>query len=73
MPGWCDGLVATPIGGSGEYSFAVTSGTLPPGLNLSTPGVISGTPSAAGAYSFTVTATDNLGYTASQEYAITVS
>jgi hypothetical protein len=48
-------LSASPAGTS--YSFAVTSGALPPGLNLSTGGLLSGTPSASGAFSFTVTAT----------------
>ncbi len=46
------------IGGSGSYTWSLGSGTLPAGLNLSSSGVISGTPSSAGQSSFTVVATD---------------
>ncbi len=45
---------ATP---AGTYSFSVTSGALPPGLTLNAAtGAITGTPSQAGSFSFTVTA-----------------
>jgi len=50
-------LVAT--GGVPPYTYALTAGSLPPGLNLSSTGTISGTPTAVGASSFTVTATDH--------------
>ncbi|HXH52344.1 MAG TPA: putative Ig domain-containing protein, partial [Sphingomicrobium sp.] len=33
-------------GGSGSYSYAVSSGSLPAGLSLATSGLLSGTPSA---------------------------
>jgi hypothetical protein len=46
-------------GGVGPYTYAVTAGSLPPGITLSSTGVISGTPTAVGASSFTVTATDS--------------
>ena len=46
-------------GGTAPYSFAVTNGALPQGLTMSTAGVISGTPTAAGAAAFTVTVTDS--------------
>ena len=50
----------TASGGTMPYTWAVTSGTLPPGLGLDqTTGVISGTPTASVAQSFTVTATDD--------------
>jgi large repetitive protein len=45
-----------PIGGSGSYS--VTSTNLPAGLSVSTAGVISGTPTAAGSTSVTLSLTD---------------
>ena len=50
----------TASGGIGTvtWSLASGSGPLPPGLNLSGTGIISGTPSAAGTYSFTVQAAD---------------
>ncbi len=45
-------------GGSGPVTFTLAAGTLPPGLTLSTTGLISGTPAASGSYTFTVNATD---------------
>ena len=44
-----------------RLTFATTTGTLPTGLTLSSAGVLSGTPTAAGSYTFTVTATDSRG------------
>ena len=42
---------------AGSYSFAVTSGALPPGLTLNAvSGVISGTPATTGTFSFTLSA-----------------
>ena len=46
-------------GGSGDYTWTKTSGTLPSGLSLSDDGEISGTPSSSGDYTFTVKATDS--------------
>jgi hypothetical protein len=45
-------------GGTAPYTYALTAGTLPPGITLSSTGVVSGTPTAVGTSSFTVTATD---------------
>ena len=55
---------STTLVGNGNPAptYAVTAGTLPAGLTLNTTtGVISGTPTTAGAYSFTVTATNSAG------------
>jgi hypothetical protein len=60
-------------GGTGAKSFATTSGTVPTGLTLSAGGVLSGTPTAAGSFSFTVTATDGVGATATQNYTVVVN
>ena len=49
----------TASGGLAPYTYTLTSGALPAGLTLSSTGVISGTPTAVGASSFTVTATDS--------------
>lgn len=38
----------TATGGTGNYNWAVTAGTLPAGLTLSAAGLLSGTPTAAG-------------------------
>jgi hypothetical protein len=46
-------------GGKPAYTFAVTSGALPPGLKIApASGTISGTPTTAGTYTFTVRVTD---------------
>ncbi len=45
--------------GSPPYSFSISSGHLPPGMNLSHGGILSGTPTAAGKYPFTVKAKNN--------------
>src|SRR5439155_16826848 len=50
-------LAAT--GGTPPYSWSVASGALPAGLTFSVAGVISGTPAAASACSFTVQVTDS--------------
>lgn len=49
----------TTTGGIGPVTFALTSGSLPPGMALSATGAISGTSSAVGNYAFTVQATDS--------------
>lgn len=46
-------------GGTAPYSWTVKSGSLPPGLSLSTAGAISGTPTAAGASTFVAQVTDS--------------
>lgn len=49
-------------GGAGNYTYSITSGSLPPGLSMnSSTGAITGTPTATGAaplYGFQITATD---------------
>ncbi len=63
----------TAEGGTGARTFAVTSGSLPSGLTLSSGGVLSGTSSSSGTSSFTVTATDAEGCTGARAYELTVS
>jgi hypothetical protein len=62
----------TASGGSGSYTFAVTSGALPMGLSLSSAGAITGTPSAGGPFSFTIQATDSGANTGSKSYTVTI-
>src|SRR4029077_467321 len=60
-------------GGSQPYSWSVIAGALPPGLSLSSPGgVISGTPTLSGNFSFTVRLTDAAAQTATQVLKISV-
>ncbi len=70
------GATFTATGGSGTgytWSWAPASGsTLPAGISLSTAGVVSGTPTAAGTFNLVVTATDSVGNTASTTVALTV-
>ncbi|MBK9062975.1 MAG: DUF642 domain-containing protein [Acidobacteria bacterium] len=63
LPG---GAVAVPyaaaveaIGGKAPVAFALASGSLPPGVALLPSGSLSGTPTASGAYAFTVQVTDS--------------
>lgn len=61
-------------GGTSPYSYAISAGTLPSGLSLATvSGAISGIPSNAGTFNFTVTARDNVGFSGSRAYSITVA
>lgn len=61
-------------GGTAPYSFAVTAGALPAGLSLNTAtGALTGTPTAAGTFNFTVTATDANSFTGSRAYTLAVA
>ena len=61
-------------GGLAPFTWSVSSGTLPAGLTLNaTTGVLAGTPSAAGAPSFTVQVTDALNGTDTQALSLTVA
>ena len=67
-------LTFTVIGGTSPYSYALMiPGSLPTGLTLSSTGMLSGTPTAAGTFPFTVIATDANSYTGSQAYSLTIS
>jgi hypothetical protein len=60
-------------GGVTPYRWTRVAGALPPGLSLQTsPGRISGTPSAAGTYTFTLRVDDSGGQTTTGEFTITI-
>jgi len=57
----------------GSYSYNVTSGSLPPGLTLDGgSGLVSGTPTQAGPFSFRITASDTFGCSGFRDYALTI-
>jgi hypothetical protein len=60
-------------GGAAPYVYSVESGSVAPGLGLSPGGVLSGTPTAVGSFSFVVRATDNNGCVGSQPYSLVVT
>lgn len=66
-------VTLSATGGTGAKTFAVTSGSLPTGLTLSSSGVLSGTATAAGTFNVTVTATDTVGATGTSAYSIVVA
>lgn len=62
----------TAAGGLPPYTWSVANGALPVGLTLASAGAISGTPSAAGIYQFTMLATDSASAIANATYSLTV-
>jgi hypothetical protein len=60
-------------GGTQPYSWSKASGNLPTGLSLSSTGIISGTPTASGTFSFTVQVTDATLATATKPLSITIN
>lgn len=73
-----DGTAGTPYSfaftatGDSDIQFSVTAGAVPTGLTLAPNGVLSGTPSAAGSYTFTVKATGTA-TTATQEVTVVIA
>lgn len=63
---------ATATGGSGGFTWSST-GVPPTGLAFSAAGVLSGTPTAAGSFSFTAKATDSLGNLASNTVSVQIN
>src|ERR1700677_4516936 len=79
-----DGLYGSPYssqtltvtGGMPPFSFSISSGRLPAGMTLSPGGVLSGTPTVAGTYTFTVKAKNNFPgpgpHSGTKDYTLTV-
>ena len=64
----------TVTGGTGPFAWSVSAGSLPSGLTLSpSTGALSGTPSAAGSYSFTVKVTDAGGQSATEAATVAIT
>jgi hypothetical protein len=68
-------LTLTAVGGTGRYTWSVTTGSLPAGLTLTAAtGLISGTPSAAvSSAAFTIQAGDTIDVTASLPVTLTIN
>lgn len=76
------GFAAT--GGQAPYTWTVATGQVPPGLAIHTPSsyqrhtfpgadvILTGTPTTAGTFTFTMKVTDSLGGTATQSLSITI-
>ncbi len=58
---------------SNAYSFAVTAGSLPPGLTLGPSGLLTGTLTTAGEFSFTVTLTESGAQNQTQAFTLDVT
>lgn len=59
-------------GGTAPYTFAIDAGALPAGMALAGNGALTGTPTAAGSYNFTVGATSSNGFSGSRPYTLVV-
>jgi hypothetical protein len=60
-------------GGKAPYTFKVSSGSLPPGVTLGAKGVLKGTPTVKGTYTFVVRAADSLAFAATKSYTQVIS
>jgi hypothetical protein len=65
----------TTTGGQPPYTWSLGAGSqpLPPGLSLASDGTISGTPTTAGVYSFTLHLVDGAGHAVDYPYVITIT
>jgi hypothetical protein len=58
------------IGGTSPYTWSLLSGTLPDGITLSSGGLLSGTPTEYGNFTFTAQLRDNLNVTDTREFTL---
>lgn len=64
----------TVTGGTAPFTWSITAGSLPPGLTLNTgTGQLSGTPTLAGNYSFTVRVVDSFAQSATRTVALGIT
>ena len=64
----------TANGGAAPYNFSVTTGQMPQGVNLNnSTGAVSGTPTAAGSFNFTVSVSDATGDSKQQSLQIAIA
>ena len=60
-------------GGVPPYTWTVSAGALPPGIALSSSGAVTGTPTTAGSYGFTVRVTDAAAAVAERAFNVAVT
>lgn len=60
-------------GGASPYTFSTNPLNLPPGITLSPTGLLSGVPTQAGLFTFTVQATDSNGCIGTQVFTINIT
>jgi hypothetical protein len=65
-------LALAAVGGNQPYTWSVSAGLIATGLSLPSNGIITGTPSAAGAFNFTVQVRDSSGATATKAFTISI-
>lgn len=65
------GFQLSASGASGSQTWSLKSGALPPGMSVGSNGVVSGTPTAAGDFTFVIQVTDG-GRSDSETYTLTV-
>jgi hypothetical protein len=63
----------TGTGGTAPYAFSVSSGLLPDGLTLTPTGLLAGTPTTAGTFTFTLRVIDSAGCPGTRPYTITIT
>jgi hypothetical protein len=63
----------TVQGGSPPFSWQITAGSLPPGLILLSSGLLSGTPTQTGSFSFTALARDAWGASVSGNFTLAIN
>ena len=62
----------TATGGSQPYTWSISQGQLPDGISLSSLGILSGSPTIEGNFSFALTVTDSNNQTASALFTLTI-
>lgn len=65
-------VVLTASAGTSPYTYEITEGSAPAGLQMTAEGVIQGIPLSDGSYTFKVKATDAYGATGTQQYTLQV-
>jgi M6 family metalloprotease-like protein len=65
--------VLTAVGGITPYTWGIASGALPAGISITTNGVVCGTPSAGGVFSFKAWVRGSNGHASTNLFSLTIS